>query len=683
MAGVEKVPVADAELDAENNSLVPVKNISSKALIAQGVTPSKAVMSAEPHAGDESMSVKPWKGAVREPSGWKEPDFLGEAPNASLEMKFVYGYRGWDCRNNIGFAGSRHLITYHVAGVGIVANTQTHTQIHNTEHNNDIICLDVHPDGHMVATGEIGHKPIIVLWDAYTGVTIRVLKYHTRGVSNVSFSKSGALLISVGMDTDHMIAVHNVNTGALVGKGKAGKGVDVLTISVGYGDSQDFERFVSGAKGHIKFWELPSASAAGGELSCKSGIYNNKAIKCRTIVSSAFLLSDCVTGMSDGTLVLWKDRCATRFVNAHKGAVMAICELGGRGSTPGASDTGRDSRIISGGKDGVVHIWSYKLAKMWSLDLGSADTMPMSVNSHIRAVSTYENRLLVGTKGSEIYEVNLLANSASSSAAGNSGSTSSIYRLVEGHYDDRAEVWALAIHPLAGTNKFITGGDDMTVRLYDSKAMTQIAMVNVSKKVRALAWRPDGSHIAVGCYDGRVKILTSNLQTLVAEVSPSSKWIACMTYSPDGQHLVVGSHDTHIYLLDTKSYSVRTVFKGNSGAVTHLDWSEDNDTIQSASGAYELLFWSAKDAKQIKSATGVRDVKWKNWTSILGWPVQGIWPSGADFSDVNSCDRSPNQRLLTTADDNHRIKLFEYPVPKEASKCKGQIRNVLALFRKS
>jgi len=664
----ESQSVADMELDAENNSLVPVKNLNSKAMLTLGA----AAASGGPGAGDENMSVKPWKGAVREPSGWKEPDSLGEAPEASLEMKFVYGYRGWDCRNNIGFAGSRHLITYHIAAVGIVFNTQTHTQIHNTEHNNDIICLDVHPDGHMVATGELCKKPVIVLWDAYTGVTIRVLKYHTRGVSNVSFSKSGALLISVGMDSDHMIAVHNVNTGALVGKGKAGKGVDVLTISVGYGESPDLERFVSGGKGHIKFWELPSAAAAGGELSCKGGIYNNKAIKCRSVVSSAFLSSDCVTGMSDGTMVLWKERCATRFVNAHKGAVMALCELGGRGSigSSGTADTGGGSRIISGGKDGCIHIWSYKLAKIWSLDLGSPDTYPMSVNAHIRAVSTYENRLLVGTKGSEIYEINLLTNTVSSSSGGNSGTTSSIYRLVEGHYDDRAEVWALATHPIAGTNKFVTGGDDMTVRVYDSNAMRQIAMVNVGKKVRAIAWRPDGSHIAIGCYDGRVKILTADLQTLVAEEAPTSKWISCLSYSPDGQHLVVGSHDTQIYLLDTKSYSVRTVFAGNSGAVTQLDWSEDNSTIQSASAAYELLFWSARDGRQIKGATSVRDVRWKSWTSILGWPVQGIWPSGADFSDVNSCDRSPNQKLLATADDNHRIKLFAYPVPKEGSQCK-------------
>ena len=185
------------------------------------LVPIKAL--APPTPGDETMAVKPWKSAIREPSNFKEPEHLSEAPHASLELKFVYGYRGWDCRNNIGFAGNRSQIIYHIAAVGIVYNSKTHTQIHNTEHDDDIISLACHPNGHAVATGEVGKKPKIVIWDAYTGVTIRVIKFHLRGVSNLAFSKCGELLVSAGLDTDRMIAVHNVSTGSLVGKGKAGR----------------------------------------------------------------------------------------------------------------------------------------------------------------------------------------------------------------------------------------------------------------------------------------------------------------------------------------------------------------------------------------------------------------------------------------------------------------------------
>jgi hypothetical protein len=38
------------------------------------------------------MAIKPWKGAIREPSKWKEPENgMTDPPEESLEMKYVYG----------------------------------------------------------------------------------------------------------------------------------------------------------------------------------------------------------------------------------------------------------------------------------------------------------------------------------------------------------------------------------------------------------------------------------------------------------------------------------------------------------------------------------------------------------------------------------------------------------------
>ena len=51
-----------------------------------------------------------------------------------------------------------------------------------------------------------------------------MIKYHKKGISNVQFASGGALLVSIGMDDDRVIAVHNTRTSALVGTGKAGRG---------------------------------------------------------------------------------------------------------------------------------------------------------------------------------------------------------------------------------------------------------------------------------------------------------------------------------------------------------------------------------------------------------------------------------------------------------------------------
>ena len=73
---------------------------------------------------NETIASYPWKGAVREPSHWVEgPDsrVTTAAPTCSLELNYVYGYRGWDCRNNISFADSAYEVVYHVSkGAGCV-----------------------------------------------------------------------------------------------------------------------------------------------------------------------------------------------------------------------------------------------------------------------------------------------------------------------------------------------------------------------------------------------------------------------------------------------------------------------------------------------------------------------------------------------------------------------------------
>jgi hypothetical protein len=236
-------------------------------------------------------------------------------------------------------------------------------------------------------------------------------------------------------------------------------GVDIYTLCVG-GDN----RFVTGGKNHIKFWDLCSPTSAGGELSSKGGLYG-KNVKARTVVSSAFLANDCVTGMVDGTLVLWTERNSTRSVKAHDGPLTAMCAASSKGGNnkgiifssrsyflvlvvffllpfapsfsiksnylinKGINISGGlggaeliSPRIITGGKDGFVHVFNIQLIKEWSLDLKISS--PLSACPQIQAVSTKDGRIIIGTKACEIYEVNSL-------------NSSEMFRYVQGHFGSR------------------------------------------------------------------------------------------------------------------------------------------------------------------------------------------------------------------------------------------------------
>jgi echinoderm microtubule-associated protein-like 6 len=548
------------------------------------------------------ISSRPWKSAVREPSEWLQRTTLdsNEPPAASLELTYVYGYRGWDCRNNVAFADSPDEIAYHIAGVGVVLTVSDNSQVLNTEHNDDILCLAVHPQGHTVATGEIGKAPLIVLWDANTGVTLRSILFHQRGVLHISFTADGNKVVSVGFDPDGIVAVHDVQTGIIVGSGKVGRGVTVHVLAVCANDN-----FITAGRQHVKFWDLSNKSGGRVELPSKGGLFG-KNVYSRCVTAAAYLDIDAVTGMSDGTILLWKGRSNTKSIVGHQGAVTSMTSIpaSNSGANTGRGDTG--PRVLTAGKDGQIYMWNSQLMRVWQLDMTQTTPEPYSVQ--IQAMAFKEGKLAVGTKAAELYLVNMLS--------------SETRRIVCGHFNSSAEVHALSVHPSNQT--FVTVGDDYTVRVWDSKARVQKYITHLGSKIRACAFHPQGFQIAVGLFDGKVVVLTENLDTILAESPVAAEWIQTLVFSPNGHLLAVGSYDTNIYILETRNYNIRSVCRAHPMCIIHLDFSVCSRYLQSTSKAYDLFFWdvSGEIVELISTPTIVRDIKWQTWTSVVGWPVQ-------------------------------------------------------------
>jgi len=49
------------------------------------------------------------------------------------------------------------------------------------------------------------------------------------------------------------------------------------------------------------------------------------------------------------------------------------------------------------------------------------------------------------------------------------------------------------------------GGDDETIRLWEIGRKNYIGLIKADEKIRAVAFRPDGKHIAAGLYNGKVR----------------------------------------------------------------------------------------------------------------------------------------------------------------------------------
>ena len=95
----------------------------------------------------------------------------------SLQLQWVQGYRGWDTRQNVYYTLGGQ-VCYHAAAVGICYDKEARTQRFITDdpesegvaegNTDDILCMARHPNKVVFATGEIGLRPKIIVWDADT-----------------------------------------------------------------------------------------------------------------------------------------------------------------------------------------------------------------------------------------------------------------------------------------------------------------------------------------------------------------------------------------------------------------------------------------------------------------------------------------------------------------------------------
>ncbi|KAJ0396700.1 hypothetical protein ATCC90586_008195 [Pythium insidiosum] len=660
-------------------------------------------------AGDEFLAVKPWLGAVREPSVLPPGAATSGAtpPDADLALEFVYGVNP----GPVWYADDAWEIVYSAASFGVVYNTKARTQLRNTAHGGRLIsCVAVHPRGDLVVTGEIAAggsatvarrtPPRLVAWDANSGSTVaQVETIHSRGIALLAFAPSGQRVASVGMDDDHVLAIYALSGDGmpqfkLLASMKTSKQpVHVLSFH----DQRDDELVTAGAK-HVLFWSTtsvaPSAPSGPGRrhgvaggggagavaLSVKKGLLGTDGVNA-TVLSAAFVAwhpqqSSVVTGQQDGSLRVWKARqCIDTHAKAHDRAVHAL-----------RVDPKRSHVLYSAGLDGRVAIWTAKLERVAVIDLAmlQPECGVRLCSLAVTSLCVRDDRVLFATAGGDVGElvervVSPPSRSADAKAKASAGASYRLQVHLQSH--SKGELWGLAPHP--HKQLFVTAGDDGSVRLWDAATRCLSAMYKITAsgaRCRAAAFSSDGSHVAVGLFDGQVVVLSETLDAVVASWRCSAKAIAVLRYDPDGRFLVIGAHDQTIHVVDAHSYKPLGVCRGHSATVSHLDFSKDGRVLQSTSNAGELLFWqvpataesagkttpkrggaSASVFPSIPSATSVRDTTWATWTVPYGWPVQGIWATGADGSDVNAVCRSADCLVVATGDDDGLVKLFRYP----------------------
>uniref|UniRef100_A0A672HU48 HELP domain-containing protein n=1 Tax=Salarias fasciatus TaxID=181472 RepID=A0A672HU48_SALFA len=558
-----------------------------------------------------------------------------EPPSQRLELDWVYGYRGRDCRANLYFLPTGEAV-YFIACVVVLYHINSRTQRHYRRHTDCVRCLTVHPDKVRVASGQMAGvdkdgkplQPCVHIWDSSTLVTLQQigLGAFQRGVGSVAFSDSGAFLCVIDDSNEHMLSVWDATKGTKHAEVKVSTNEAVFAVEFNPDDSSNI---ITCGKSHVYFWTL-----SAGQFTKKQGIFG-KYKKPKFIQCFIFSLTgDVLTGDSEGNILTW-GKSAVRghhsVTKAHEGSVFTLCPLQG------------GALLSGGGKDRKIIRWSADLAPERECEI------PENFGAVRTLADMEDGELLVGTTRNAILR----------------GSFSDGFvAIVQGHVD---EMWGLSTHP--SQNIFLTCGHDRQVCLWNTEEHKLDWSLILEEYGLCADFCPNGSVVSVGLSTGRWVVLDLLTKEVVSEFTDGNEQLSVMRYSPDGSFLAVGSHDNFIYIYSVtesgRRYSRFGRCNGHSSFITHLDWSKDGKYIMSNSGDYEILYWDiASGCKLLRNRFESKDREWASYTCVLGFHVMGVWLEGSDGTDINALCRSHSERVVAVADDFCKVHLFQYPCPK-------------------
>ncbi|KAK4308983.1 hypothetical protein Pmani_019360 [Petrolisthes manimaculis] len=561
-------------------------------------------------------------------------------PSVKLKLEWVYGYRGRDCRNNVYQLPTGEIV-YFVAAVVVLYNVEEQMQRHYLGHTDDIKCLAVHPNKLLIATGQTaGHdrrdaRPHIRVWDSVSLHTLHVIGISDieRSVACLAFSKAdgGSLLVAVDEAPDHNMSVWDWSRGERGYKLLETKCSADQVLAVEF-SPVDKSTIITCGKNHISFWSYES-----GMLAKRMGIFENRERPKYVTAISFTDTGNVISGDSNGNLLIWQRGGNTvyRMVRgAHEGPVFSILVQ-------------KDGSITTGGKDGNIVEWDRDLERT-----GNVIQVPEQFGSPRMVTSGRGSQLVVGTTRNCVLEGSF---------------TFPIRPVMQGHTE---ELWALAPHP--SQQQFLTAGYDRTCYLWDTMAHTIVWSKDIGEPAQSAAFSNNGEIVIVGTTSGRWIVMDADTREMYSQHQDGNEPIQVVKFSPSGEYLAVGSRDNNIYVYqvseDCRKYSRVGRCQGHSSFVTHLDWSADSQFLQSNSGDYELLFWNAGLCRQIVQTSQMRDTEWATNSCTLTFNTLGIWPEGADGTDINTCTRANNSSVLITGDDFGKVKIFSYPASQQKAR---------------
>ena len=173
-------------------------------------------------------------------------------------------------------------------------------------HKDDIMSIAVHPNGKIVATGEIGPKPLISVWNiqSQTESLVTFNSPLTKGIAHLAFSSSGKFLAASAMDDGHCVAIYEWQRKEDVKKKisplyTTAKGTPSPIMAILFDPTE--QMLIACAVKEVVFLNFQT-----GVIQPKKGTNWMKYGGQQTVLCGIYMGSTLITGVFNGSLLEWK-----------------------------------------------------------------------------------------------------------------------------------------------------------------------------------------------------------------------------------------------------------------------------------------------------------------------------------------------------------------------------------------
>ncbi|KAH9855356.1 WD40 repeat-like protein [Lenzites betulinus] len=403
----------------------------------------------------------------------------------------------------------------------------------------------------------------------------KTIKTHTKFVQDVRYAASGDHFASVG--SDFKVFVYDGKTGDTLGEFTESPHTGTIMAVSWSPDSKSL--VTSAADRTVKLWDVETKKAQA-TWTLGTGVNHQQ-------VGNTWTEEDSIVSLSmSGDLNVFDKRVGDKPARVLSGPQKAITA-----ALPGPSPTffvgTADGRVLHHSDEGYEHVGGEVHTNLVSGLSTAQDGKVYSVGLDDR-LRELEGKSYTPASFSTATQPKAVAVSGDSTVFVLETSSVEAVRSNQKVFDLVLKYTPSAI--ATSENSVAIGGEDMKVHLYswDGRALAEKATLDGNKgAVSALAFSPDGSHLASGDSSGKIVLFDP-----VAGKAITSRWafhsarIAALAWTADGQHCASGSLDTHVYVWSVQKPVKNIAIKNAAaGGVSTVFWLGEKELASAGADA--------------------------------------------------------------------------------------------------